>query len=319
MAHGALDTHQGPAPRVTVIGGVQADVIVGPVTDLPASGATMLIDQAAVRVGGAGANAALAFATLGANVRLMGCVGDDPLADWMREELAPHGLADELAVLPGGSTGMTVALESPHRDRTFLTHLGVNANWQAAMIPADALHCDALLLCDYFVVPGLQSEARDLLAAARAHGARTFFDTAWDPDGFAPNSRDEVLELLPDVDVFLPNEAEARALGGAGDASAAAATLQTASGGWVVVKLGARGCLAHGPDGAVLRADAPAVAVADTTGAGDAFNAGLAHALGAGADWPEALGAAVQFASTIVAVPTGERYRAPEAWQRATG
>lgn len=314
----ALDTEVGPGPRVTVIGGVQADVIVGPVTDLPASGATMLIDQAAVRVGGAGANAALAFATLGANVRLMGCVGDDPLAQWMREELAPHGLADELAVLPGGSTGMTVALESPHRDRTFLTHLGVNADWQAAMIPADALDCDALLLCDYFVVPGLQSEARDVLAVARGHGARTFFDTAWDPDGFPKASRDDVLALLTEVDVFLPNEAEACALAGADDAADAAERLQAVSGGWVVVKLGARGCLARGPGGATLRASAPAVAVADTTGAGDAFNAGLAHALGDGAAWPQALQAAVHFASVIVALPTGERYRAPEAWQRAT-
>ena len=53
-------------------------------------------------------------------------------------------------------------------------------------------------MCDYFVAPGLQGEAaRGLLAAARAHGARTFFDTAWDPGGFPPASRGEVLELLP--------------------------------------------------------------------------------------------------------------------------
>jgi sugar/nucleoside kinase (ribokinase family) len=306
--------------RVTVIGGVQADVIVSPVTDLPAAGATMLIDEAAVRVGGAGANAALAFATLGAQVRLMGCLGEDSLAQWMREELAPHGLADELVMLSGGTTGMTIALESSRRDRTFLTHLGVNADWEASMIPADALDSEALLLCDYFVVPGLQVDAGGLLATARAHGARTFFDTAWDPAGFPPASRAAIMALLPEVDVFLPNEAEALALSEAADAPAAAAALQAASGKWVVVKLGARGCLAHGPDGAVLAARAPAVAVADTTGAGDAFNAGLAHALGDGADWPDALQAAVEFASSIVALPTGERYSVAQApvQERAT-
>ncbi len=80
--------------------------------------------------------------------------------------------------------------------------------------------------------------------------------------------------------MFLPNEAEARAIAGDGDVRSAARTLQGASGGWVVVKLGARGCLAVGPDGAELSASAPAVAVAaDTTGAGDAFNAGLVTAL----------------------------------------
>ena len=305
--------------RVTVIGCVQADVIVAPVTDLPVAGATTLVDQAGVRVGGAGANAALAFVAAGAQVRLMGCVGEDDLGRWMREELAPHGLGSELAVLAGESTGMTVALESPHRDRTFLTYLGVNARWVPGMIPHDALDCDALLLCDYFVAPALQGEAaRGLLAAAHAHGARTYFDTAWDPANFTDASRSEVIGLLAEVDVFLPNEAEACALAGVGDAHDAAARLQAASGGWVVVKLGPRGCVARGPSGAVLEARAPAVTVSDTTGAGDAFNAGLVHALGAGAAWPDALQAAVDFASAIVAMPTGERYRPHAAAQRAT-
>jgi sugar/nucleoside kinase (ribokinase family) len=308
-----------PTARVTVIGCVQADVIVAPVSDLPASGATMLVAQAGVRVGGAGANAALAFVAAGAQVRLMGCVGEDALGRWMREELAPHGLASELAVLPGASTGMTVALESPHRDRTFLTSLGVNAGWVPDMIPADALNCDTLLLCDYFVAPGLQGEAaRGLLETAHAHGARTYFDTAWDPANFSDTSRGEVIELLGEVDVFLPNEAEACALAGVPDAQEAAVRLQQASGGWVVVKLGARGCLARGPSGDALAARAPAVVVSDTTGAGDAFNAGLAHALGAGATWPAALQAAVSFASAIVALPTGERYRPSAADQNAT-
>ena len=87
-------------------------------------------------------------------------------------------------------------------------------------------------------------------------------------------------ELLPSVDVFLPNEVEACALADRpGDAAQAARALQVVSGGWVVVKLGPRGCLAVGPDGTEIAVPAPAVTVADTTGAGDAFNAGLVHAL----------------------------------------
>ena len=136
------------------------------------------------------------------------------------------------------------------------------------MIPADALECENLLLCDYCVTPGLQGDAaRTLLEATRAAGGRTFFDTAWDPDDFPPARRAEVRGLLASVDVFLPNEAEARAIADLDDVDAAARSLQTASGGWVVVKLGARGCLAVGPDRAQLSAAAPALAVAaDTTG-----------------------------------------------------
>ncbi|MGN6170419.1 MAG: carbohydrate kinase family protein [Solirubrobacteraceae bacterium] len=297
---------------VTVIGCVQADVLTSPVTDLPPAGGTLLTDRVSVRVGGAGANSALALAEAGMRVRLIGCVGDDQLGRWMREELAPAGLADELVVDSAGESGVTVALESPERDRTFLTYLGVNADWTAEMIPKHALDTENLLLCDYFVAPKLQGDvAEGLLAATRACGGRTFFDTAWDPGGFEAPTRAQVGDVLRFVDVFLPNEAEARALTGVGPnaARAAAHQLQQFSGGWIVIKLGARGCLAAGPGGVELEVPAPAVEIVDTTGAGDAFNAGLVHALSDGAEWPEALALATRFASAIIARPSDERYR----------
>jgi len=296
--------------EVTVIGCVQADVVMSPVSDLPAPGGTLLTEQMTLRVGGAGANAALASVEAGMRVRLIGCIGEDQLGRWMREELTSADLAEDLAVVSGETTGLTVALESPARDRTFLTYLGVNARWESAMIPDDALTCENLLLCDYFVAPGMQGDAaRGLLETAIGNGARTFFDTSWDPDGFRDATRREVRELLACVDVFLPNEVEARALADSGpDALQAARSLQVVSGGWVVVKLGPRGCLAVGPDGAELAIPAPAVAVADTTGAGDAFNAGLAHALARGAPWPEALASATRFATTIISRPSDRRY-----------
>jgi sugar/nucleoside kinase (ribokinase family) len=297
---------------VTVIGCVQADVLASPVTELPPAGGTLLTDRASVRVGGAGANAALALAENGMRVRLIGCLGDDQLGRWMHDELEAAGLADELVVAGTGSSGLTVALESPQRDRTFLTYLGVNADWSRAMIPKDALETENLLLCDYFVAPKLQGEvAVGLLSTARASGGRTFFDTAWDPQGFSSQTRTQVAEVLRVVDVFLPNEAEACALAGVkpGAAHEAARRLQELSGGWIVVKLGSRGCLAAGPDGVECKVPARAVQSADTTGAGDAFNAGLVHALSEGAEWPEALSAATAFASAIIARPSQKRYR----------
>jgi len=296
---------------VTIIGCVQADVVMSPVTDLPSPGGTLLTDQMTLRVGGAGANAALASVEAGLDVRLIGCIGDDQLGGWMRDQLTLASLADELVVVPGEASGLTVALESPARDRSFLTYLGVNAGWEAAMIPDDALTCDNLLLCDYFVAPRLRGDAAHrLLDTARARGARTFFDTTWDPDGFPGEVRDEVRKLLPSVDVFLPNEVEACALAGrGGDVVEAARVLQSASGGWVVVKRGPSGCIAVGPGGTEIAVPAPAVEVADTTGAGDAFNAGLVHALAGGASWPDALAMATQFATTIIARPSDNRYR----------
>jgi sugar/nucleoside kinase (ribokinase family) len=300
-------------PSISVVGCVQVDLVLTPVVELPPSGGTLLIDDMGMRLGGAGANAALAFAEIGVHPRLFGCVGDDHLGRWMIQQLGQLGLGSELVVLAGERSGLTVACEGPDRDRTFLTYLGVNADWTTAMIPATAYEADQFLFCDYFVAPALQgSAAREILATAQAKGATTFFDTAWDPHGWSADTRAEVLGLLAEVDVFLPNEAEAFALSGVSDSAAEAGRiLQAASGRWVVIKLGARGCLAVGPGGAEFAIDAPSVAVVDTTGAGDSFNAGLAAALARGDDWPTALQSAILLASTMISRPSSARYSLP--------
>ena len=296
---------------ITVIGGVQVDVVIVPVAELPPAGQTLLVDEMSFRVGGAGATAALAFAEAGKQVRLLGCVGDDQLGRWLVQELAAFGLDGDISLLAARGTGLTVACEAPERDRTFLTFLGVNTVWEASMIPADAAHGEGLLVCDYFCAPALRgAPTLELLRSARDAGTRTFFDTGWDPGGWQAQTRREVLELLPHVDVFLPNEAEAHAITGECDSvEDAARKLQQVSGGWVAVKLGLRGCFAVGPDACELRVPAEAVAVADSTGAGDAFNAGLIAALCDGRPWPQALRAGTALAAQILARPWGERQR----------
>jgi len=57
--------------------------------------------------------------------RLVGAVGDDHFGRWILERLASFDLADDVHVEPGAPTGLTVAAEAPHRERAFLTYLGV--------------------------------------------------------------------------------------------------------------------------------------------------------------------------------------------------
>ena len=108
--------------------------------------------------------------------------------------------------------------------------------------------------------------------------------------------------------MFLPNEAEACALAGTESVTKAGRELQRRSGGWVVIKLGADGCMAFGPHGGRLTCPAPVVEPMDTTGAGDAFNAGLVAALASGRDWPDALTAATGLASSLVSRPSNHRH-----------
>jgi argininosuccinate lyase len=294
---------------VTVLGCVQVDLLLSGVATLPAPGESVFADGMSLRVGGAGANAALALCEAGIVPRLVGAVGDDHYGRWLLEQLADFGLTADITVDPEQPTGLTVAVEAPQRERSFLTFLGIYAHADEAIVPPTSLAAEHVLICDYFCAPALRGEpTRRLLGAARELGARTYFDTAWDPDGFPPPTRDEIDAILPLVDVFLPNEAEACALTGLDSVAAAGRALQKRSGGWVVIKVGADGCMAFGPHGGRSAVPAPAVTPMDTTGAGDAFNAGLLAAVAAGRDWPDALAAATGLASSLVSRPSSHRH-----------
>ena len=118
------------------------------------------------------------------------------------------------------------------------------------MIPDEAIGANLVLLCGYFLLPALRGEpSAELLQRVKAAGGGTLFDPGWDPDGWTETTADEIRSFLPFVDVLLPNEAEATALTGYTDPMTAARELQRLSGGWIVVKRGADGCLGAGPAG----------------------------------------------------------------------
>ncbi|MGZ8623785.1 MAG: carbohydrate kinase family protein [Actinomycetota bacterium] len=303
-----------PTSAITVIGNVNADLIVRDASELPPPGEEWEVDAVELRPGGAAANCGLALAALGEIPRVVGSVGRDRIGALLLEELTAAGVATaDVRIEEGQATGVSIAFEAPGRDRSFLTSLGCLATFDASAVPEDALTARLVLLGGYFLLPALRgSGTADLLRRARANGAMTCFDPGWDPVGWPPSTLNELTGILPSVDVFLPNEAEAAAIADTQDRREAGRRLQAmlAPDGWAVVKLGAEGCVAAGPEGARAASPAPATTVADSTGAGDAFNAGLLSAIRAGADVPDALEFAVKVASAVVGRPSSARYPA---------
>ena len=301
-----------PAAGITLIGNVNVDLIVRDVSALPPPGEEWSVDTVELRPGGAAANCALALAALGETPHVVGTVGDDRFGTFLLEELTRAGVVTEaLRVAAGEATGVSIALEAPGRDRSFLTFTGCLATFDAAAVPPEALGARLVLLGGYFLLPRLRGGgAAGLLRTAREAGAVTFFDPGWDPAGWPPETLAELEAVLRETDVCLPNRDEATAMTGIADPRAAARSLQArlAPGGWAIVKLGRDGCVAAGPGGAEAASPAPATAVADSTGAGDAFNAGLLAELAAGATMAEAMSFAVKLASAVVGRPSSDRY-----------
>jgi len=120
---------------------------------------------------------------------------------------------------------------------------------------------------------GLRPWLPALYRAAKEAGLTTSLDSGWDPEG---RWECDFFDVLSYVDFFLPNEVEALHFTGASTVGEAAAELSRYAG-TVVVKLAQEGTMAQSSE-QVWQAPAFEVKVVDTTGAGDAFNAGFLYA-----------------------------------------
>jgi sugar/nucleoside kinase (ribokinase family) len=285
---------------VLVIGDVNPDILVIDDDAVPEFGQVeKLVGTIRLTVGGSSAIAACGLARLGLRVAHGGVVGDDILGHAIVAALHERGVdTSMLGVDPVVPTGATVVLgKGDHR--ALLTATGTIDRLRAEDVPRDVLirsrHVHAGSTA---IQPRLRTGLPGLFREARAAGVTSSFDTNWDP----ARRWEGIDELLASADIFLPNEREAELISGAGDpleaawalvARAEAAGRDAAAGPLTVaVKLGAEGALAVRGDEA-LRLPAERVEVVDSTGAGDAFDAGFLCGFLAGRSLAETLALAV--------------------------
>jgi ribokinase len=252
--------------------------------------------------GGAGANVAVHLARLGTAVVLAGCTGDDAAGRGLAAELAAAGVALRLRTVAGAATGTIVSLVEPGGQRSMLADRGANLALRPDDVPAPPpgghLHLSGYTLLD----PGPRGAGLAALAAAVAAGCTISVD----PASTGPLTRYGVDRWLADTaaaTLLLPNADEARLLTGCADPADAARALARRHR-IVAVSLGADGAL--WASGALL-VHRPALGtdVVDTTGAGDAFAAGLLAAWLAspGVDPGDALDAGLARAADVVRRP----------------
>ena len=297
--------------RVLIVGSANADVLVNGVTELPPPSTDTHVEEITVRAAGPVLNTAFILGALGDTApELLSTIGDDPLGQLLLGECQQrHQPTAGLILIPGQRTGVSVAIEGPGRPRAFLTDLGALAHLAPDHLPRSLTGVSDLLLCGYFCAPQLRGEpTRRFLSRAGAAGVRTWLDCGWDLESWSGAGADEVRSLLPQVDVFVPNIEEAEALTGKTDPVEAGTVLAAQTRLGVVVKAGAQGAFWVGRDKHVAHVRAPKVSPVDTTGAGDALNAGMLCGLRHGLSIDDALHLGVQVASTVVARSSTNRW-----------
>jgi sugar/nucleoside kinase (ribokinase family) len=275
-----------PAFDVVVLGDANPDLVLSGGHVEPSFGqAEHLVVGAQLTVGGSGAILACAAAKLGLRVALCGVVGDDLFGRFMCDEVARRGVdVKGLVVNTELPTGLTVVLSKPG-DRAMLTMPGAIGALSVDMVDA-ALLADTrhVHVSSYFLQKDLAPGLPQLFERLRASKVTTSVDPNWDP---AESWDSGVLELLDVTDVFFPNEMEATHIAHISDVPEAIHRLR-AHARIVVVKEGGAGAAA-GAGAGYVKAQPIEANVVDTTGAGDAFDAGFLAAFLAGASLDEAL------------------------------
>jgi ribokinase len=283
--------------RVVVLGDVMVDVVArlsGPVavgSDSPAS--------ISFGGGGSAANVAAWLAFAGCPPILVGRVGDDAPGASAAAELRTAGVDARLTVDGERPTGTCVVLVGPGGERSMLPDPGANAALAVEDLPDSLLAAGGQLhVTGYSLV---RAGPRPAALAAIARAVEAGMSVSVDPSSAALLGP-EFLELAAGATLLLPNLAEAQALTGLPDARQAARAL-AARFAEVVVTLGAEGALwtDGGKDERVPAV--PVAAVSDTTGAGDAFAAGLLAVRLRGASPAAALAAGCELAARAVVTP----------------
>jgi sugar/nucleoside kinase (ribokinase family) len=262
------------APALSV-GIIVADLVVPPLRRLPAAGELVATDDFLVQPGGCAANSAIALRRLGVSVAVCGRVGDDPFGDFLEADLAARGIDTSLvARTVGYPTSKTVIIPVVGRDRRFIHTFGANAAVTAGDIASTPLEAARVVYVGgYLVLPSLrQEELAERFGHAREHGTAIVLDVVV-PVGQEP-SLDDVRDLLPLVDYFVPNEDEARVLTGEADPLRQAERILECGAHTVMIKMGERGVLVR-TVAETFKLPAPPVEVVEPSGAGDAFAAGL--------------------------------------------
>jgi len=249
--------------------------------------------------GGSAANTAAWLASLGVPCVFAGRVGADSFGRDAVAALRSHGVQPQVSVDPDTPTGVCLVLIGPDGERTMVPSAGANATLDAADLGTDLLAGeDHLHLSGYaLLTEGSRAAALHALWLAGAVGASVSVDAASAGPIRAVGPR-RVLDWLPAGTLLLANVDELAALTGAADEDAGIAAL-VARGLDVALKLGARGSVLATAAG-LWRSAAEPAEVLDSTGAGDAFAAGLLAALWGGADWIEALGHANRLGAQAV-------------------
>lgn len=282
--------------KILVIGSLNVDMVLN-VDHMPAEGETILCDQMTLVPGGKGANQACAAGRLGADVTMLGAVGEDEYANMQRKSLTESGVdISALITKPDKPSGTAFITVNSRGNNSIVVIPGANGAFTREDIDANKRwieECDAVIFQLEIPLDTVCYAAK----MAKDLGKIVILDPAPVPDHFPE-------ELYGYVDLMKPNETELSRLTGMPSdlehLDGAAGILKEKGIKNVLVTLGEHGVYLweDGKDSRII--PARKVKAVDTTAAGDSFTAALTAMLLEGKTLREAAEFANKVSSIVV-------------------
>jgi sugar/nucleoside kinase (ribokinase family) len=294
--------------KAAIFGNVTLDVLCYPVDEVPRRN-SISFEHSATSPGGCGSNVAIGLRALGIDTMLVARIGDDLAGEvdlhiWDNWGIDCRFIKKESQL----TTGVSIGLVDHDYQPRFIHTSGANAKLTSADLNAVQLAAHGanwLHIAGFYVLPGLlDGRLEHALKAARQAGLRNSLDVVESPRMDEPQF---LWPCMPFLDIFLCNQQEAQILTGEADPDRAATVFHSHGAKTVIIKAGAQGCWLSSEgflDELPLQSRIPGreVEVVDTTGAGDAFAAGLIAAILKGKGIHEACQAANQAGARVVTV-----------------
>jgi len=255
-----------------VIGDLNVDVIVSGAPQLPVLGHEIPCEDIQTVMGGAASIFACRLAQLGGNVDIFGKVGNDVNGSIVLRNFRSSGVGiDRVKVIDDFKTGITISLTFPE-NRAFITYVeGIDNLTKSDISPELFRGYSHFHVSSIYILRKMLSSFSWVFSEAKKRGLTTSLDTNADP----LNKYEHVDEILSHVDIFLPNDKEAKAITEANSVYSALEKLSEKVP-VVAIKRGEKGAIGRHTNKTVTVKPLHIKPV-DTTGAGDSFDAGFIY------------------------------------------
>lgn len=264
--------------KIAVAGEIYVDHIFTEFSHVPLPGEEVFAKGYNRDAGGGTVNTACALSLLGHQTALFGVLGQDE-ENWLRARLASFGVDTAHAGLSELPNALTISM-STSSDRGFLSYAGANELLDTYIAAQATLASLAQFRHVHLALPVEAKMCSEVLLPLKAAGCSLSMDAGWRKSWLMDPASIEVLRLM---DVFLPNEMEAQLLTGETTPERMLQCCRDMGLSQTVLKLGAKGA-AMLQGNHIYFAAPPQVRPVDTTGAGDAFDAGFIDAWLSGAE-----------------------------------